>query len=356
MIISRTPFRISFFGGGTDYPAWYHEHGGAVLGTTIDKYCYISCRYLPPFFDHHSQVVYSKVETVKSNAQIEHRAVRGALRFMEIDEGVDIHYVGDLPARTGLGSSSSFTVGLLHALFALKRTMPTKSELAATAIHVEQEVLKEHVGCQDQVLASCGGFVRVDFPVQPKGYEFHLTPVIVGRERLEQLQDHLLLYFTGISRIASEIAKEQLTRMGHHRRELSMMQRMVGQAVALVTGTRPLSEFGELLHESWMLKRSLSPRISSSAIDEIYAQARQAGAIGGKILGAGGGGFMLLFARPDDHPAIQARLRGLLRVPFRFEQSGSRIILYEPGEAREWERQPLRETVEPRAKLAAQPA
>jgi len=335
MIISRTPFRISFFGGGTDYPVWYREHGGAVLATTIDKYCYISCRYLPPFFDHRSRIVYSKVETVKSNDQIEHPAVRGALQYMGIQEGVEIHHDADLPARAGLGSSSSFTVGLLHALVALQGMMPTKLRLATEAIRVEQRVLKEHVGCQDQVLAAFGGFVRIDFHGGDR--EFDVVPVIMSRERLQELQDHLLLYFTGTSRIASEVAKDQIARMSHNGQQLSVMRQMVDHALAILTGGEPLAELGGLLHESWMLKRSLSSRISAPVIDEIYEEARRAGAMGGKLLGAGGGGFMLLFAKPEDHRRIQERLTNLLCVPFRFEQMGSQIVVFEPNAP--WEEQ-----------------
>ena len=330
MIISRTPYRISFFGGGTDYPVWYRQQGGAVLATTIDKYCYIFCRYLPPFFENKSRIVYSKVENVQDNSEIEHPAVRGTLAHMEIAEGVEIQHHGDLPARSGLGSSSSFTVGLLHALFALKGKMPAKTELAAKAIHVEQQVLNEHVGCQDQVLAAHGGFLRVEFPADAEGDVFRVSPIIVTQSRLRELQEHLLLYFTGLSRIASHVAKEQIERANDNHKALTVMRQMVGEATTMVTGTRPLQEFGELLHESWMLKRSLSPNVSSPFIDEIYEAARSAGAIGGKLLGAGGGGFVLLFAKPEDQPRIRERLKSLLRVPFRFEKSGSQIILYEP--------------------------
>ena len=330
MIISRTPFRVSLFGGGTDYPGWFHEHGGAVLGTAIDKYCYISCRYLPPFFSHRSRIVYAKVENVASNAEIEHPAVRGVLQYLQMDDGLEIHHDGDLPARSGLGSSSSFTVGLLQTLHALKGMMPTKMQLATSAIHVEQEILKEHVGCQDQIIAAFGGLLRIDFSAQAGNGTFHVTPVIMHRQRLQELQDHLLLYFTGFSRIASEIAKEQTARTWENRQALSVMQQMVDEAMTIVTGHGPLTALGELLHESWMLKRNLSAKVSSAAIDEIYEAARRAGAVGGKLLGAGGGGFMLLFAPPAAHPRVRERLKTLLHVPFRFESSGSQIIVYEP--------------------------
>ncbi|MBI3616039.1 MAG: kinase [Candidatus Omnitrophica bacterium] len=330
MIISRTPFRVSFFGGGTDYPIWYREHGGAVLAATIDKYCYITCRCLPPFFAYRSRIVYSKVETVAANHQIKHRAVRGILGYLNIEEGVEIHHDGDLPGRSGLGSSSSFTVGLLHALFALKRTMLTKDRLAKTAIHVEQSVLRENVGDQDQVLASYGGFVRIEFRPNAEEGDFQVAPVILPSERRRVFQDHLLLFYTGISRTASEVVQEQLMRTEENRPSLHLIRQMVDEALTLITGNGPLEDFGKLLHESWLLKKGLSSRISTSQIDEIYDEARRAGAIGGKLLGAGGGGFILLFAKPGDHLRIKQRLKSLLHVPFRLESHGSQILHYDP--------------------------
>ncbi len=330
MIISRTPFRISFFGGGTDYPVWYRENGGAVLATTIDKYCYISCRYLPPFFEHRHRIVYSKVENVRDISEIKHPAVRAVLEYMEIKEGVEVHHDGDLPARTGMGSSSSFTVGLLHSCYALKGIMPSKHQLAREAIHIERDVLKENVGSQDQVLTAIGGFNRIEFTTEE---EFIVTPVTITRERLEKLQDHLMLYFTGFSRIASDVAKAQIENTSNKKRELNLMQGMVDEALEILNGGGDIKDFGRLLHEAWMIKRGLSNRITNSHIDEIYEAARSAGAIGGKLLGAGGGGFMLLFARPEDQPFIERRLRGLLRVPFRFERQGSQIVVYEPDMA-----------------------
>ena len=329
MIISRTPFRVSFFGGGTDYPVWYQECGGAVLATTIDKYCYITCRYLPPFFEHKTRVAYSKIERVKSNGEIEHPAVRGVLEYLKIEHGVEIHHDGDLPARTGLGSRSSFTVGLLDALRALKQTMTTKMDLAKDAIKVEQDILKENVGCQDQVIAAYGGLSRIDFL---PNHDIHVTPIILSRERLHDLQSHLLLYFTGFSRYASEIAGEQITVTKERKKELAAMYKMVEEGVSILSRTGDIAEFGSLLRETWLLKRSLTSKISSPVIDEIYEAAEKAGAIGGKLLGAGGGGFMLLFAKPEDHPRIKERLRGLLHVPFSFETMGSQIIFYQPGQ------------------------
>jgi len=326
MIISRTPFRISFFGGGTDYPVWFKEHGGAVLATTIDKYCYISCRYLPPFFEHKTRIAYSRIEQAKTNDEIKHPAVRGVLQYMGITDGLEIHHDGDLPARTGLGSSSSFTVGLLHSLYALQHTMPSKAELARAAIHVEQNVLQESVGCQDQVLAAHGGLCRLSF--SPSG-DIGYTALVMKPERLADFQDHLLLYFTGFSRTASDIAKEQIEKTKQRRVELFAMLQMVQEGMSVLTGNHDLSEFGELLHEAWMVKRGLTAKITTPLIDQIYDAARTAGALGGKLLGAGGGGFMLFFAEPAVHHKIHAALPGLLRVPFRFEGLGSQIVFYQ---------------------------
>jgi D-glycero-alpha-D-manno-heptose-7-phosphate kinase len=330
MIITRTPFRMSFFGGGTDYPAWFREHGGAVLATTLDKYCYISCRYLPPFFEHRSRIVYSRIENVRSNSEIEHPAARGVLELLGVQDGIEIHHDGDLPAKTGLGSSSAFTVGLLHAVKALRGVMPTKMELAQQAIHLEQDVLRESVGCQDQVLAAFGGLVRVDFD---RDGEIHVAPIVLTSERLEDFQRHLLLFFTGFSRIASEIAEEQIRLTGQLKTELSCLFQMVQEAQSTLCGDRDIAEVGRLLHESWMVKRGLTSKIAPAAIDDIYTTARAAGAIGGKLMGAGGGGFMVLFARPADHARLREALRGLLEVPFRFDRSGSEVIVYQPDPA-----------------------
>ncbi|HUR37930.1 MAG TPA: kinase [Planctomycetota bacterium] len=326
MIITRTPFRISFFGGGTDYPAWYREHGGAVLATSINKYCYISVRYLPQFFDYKSRIVYSKVELVKDSEEVQHPSVRAALKFLGINEGIEIHHDGDLPARTGLGSSSTFTVGLLHALYALRGRMASKMQLARDAIHLEHDLLQETVGAQDQVITAHGGLNRLDFSPDDT---FSVSPLILKKDRLVGLQSHCMLIFTGFTRIASEIAAEQVKKTPQHQPELQQMYQMVDQATKILTGDGDLSEFGKLLHENWQLKRRLSSRVSTAEIDGIYEAGRAAGALGGKILGAGGGGFLLLFARPEDQPKIAAKLDKFLHVPFRFETLGSQIIHYE---------------------------
>ena len=326
MIITRTPFRISFFGGGTDYPVWYEKNSGAVLSATIDKYCYISCRYLPPFFEHRSRVVWSKIESVKHIDEIEHPAVREILKFTGMREGVEIHHDADLPARSGLGSSSSFVVGLLHAIHALKGRLVTKRQLALDAIHVEQERLKENVGCQDQAAAAFGGFNKVEFG-GPQKIAVH--PVTLSPAKLTAFQDHLAVFFTGFSRNASEIAKEQIANTDKNHRELSAMRQMVDEATAILNhSSGNLDDFGKLLHESWQLKRTLASNITNPAIDEIYRAAREAGALGGKLLGAGGGGFLLFFVKPEHQRGVRERLKDLLYVPVRFENLGSQIIYY----------------------------
>lgn len=328
MIISRTPYRLSFFGGGTDYPAWYEKHGGAVLSTTIDKYCYINCRFLPPFFEHKNRIVYSKIELVQNVDDIQHPAVRAALKFMKIEEGLEIHHDGDLPARTGTGSSSAFSVGLIHALYALKETMVTKKQLAVDAIEIERNLLKENVGSQDQIAAAFGGLNKIIFR---QDGSFTVEPVIMEGSRFLAFQDHLMLFFTGFSRYASEVAKKQIENMGEKNAVLLSMQQMVGQGLDILNGKGELAEFGKLLHESWMLKRSLAEGVSTPQIDEIYETARSAGAIGGKLIGAGGGGFVLLFARPEDHKIIREKLKKLIVVPIRFEMNGSQIVFYRPN-------------------------
>jgi D-glycero-alpha-D-manno-heptose-7-phosphate kinase len=329
MIITRTPFRISFFGGGTDYPTWYREHGGAVLATTIDKYCYITCRHLPPFFEHKHRIVYSYIENVKTIEEIQHPAVKAALSWAGIETGLEIHHDGDLPARSGLGSSSSFTVGLVHALQGLRGQLATKEGLARDAIHIEQDLIGENVGSQDQVSAAYGGFNRIEF--RPGG-AINVAPVILSAPRKESLRSHLMLCFTGVSRIASDIAKSKIDNLKNRVTELKLMHEHVDAAISILqTPSTPIEEFGYLLDQNWQLKRSLSDRVSTPHIDDLYSEAKKAGALGGKILGAGGGGFLLLFARPEDQPAIRKRLNGLVHVPFNFDDSGSRVVLYQPN-------------------------
>jgi D-glycero-alpha-D-manno-heptose-7-phosphate kinase len=325
MIISRTPFRISFFGGGTDYPVWYKENSGAVLSTTIDKYCYLTVRYLPPFFLHKHRIVYSIIENVKYVSEIQHPAVRALLEFCKIDKGMEIHHNGDLPARSGLGSSSSFTVGLLHSLYALKGSIVSKCQLAKEAIKVEREILRENVGSQDQVAVAYGGFNKIIFD---KDDHFRVEPVTLHKEKLQQLQNHLMLIFTGLSRTASEVAEEQINNTPHKKKDLAAIQETVEEAVKILSQDRDIKEFGKLLHESWKIKKSLTKKITNLTIDNIYDKALRSGAVGGKLLGAGGGGFILLFVPPERQADVKEALRELLEVKFCFENAGSQIVYY----------------------------
>lgn len=326
MIISRTPYRISFFGGGTDYHTWYQIHGSAVLSTTINHYCYLHCRNLAPFFEHKTRVVWSKIEEVLQHSDIQHPAVRAVFEYLQINQGVEINHQGDLPARSGLGSSSAFTVGLLHAMYALRGMMSSKRELACEAIHIERDILKENVGVQDQIATAYGGLNKI---IVHPDRSFDVTPVVIRPERTEELHNHLLLFFTGVSRTASDIAADKIKSIPDKTRELHTMRQMVDEAQQILCGENDITEFGELLHEAWMLKRQLSSKVSPAYIDEIYAKARAAGAIGGKLLGAGGGGFMLFFVKPEDKLKVCDALDDLLLVPFNFESSGSQIIFYD---------------------------
>lgn len=329
MIISRTPFRISFFGGGTDYPAWYRMHGGVVLATTIDKYCYISCRYLPPFFNHRYRIVYSRIENVQEISQIEHPAVKAVLDCMKCVRGLEIHHDGDLPARSGLGSSSSFTVGLVNTLNALDGRHISREALASQAIDIEQNVIGEAVGSQDQVSAAFGGFNRIEFK---RDDSFSVDPVVIPKVRLKQLEGSLMLFFTGFSRIASDIAKSKIQNFSQREKELHRIREMVDEAMQILrNGNIDLEHFGQLLDESWKCKRSLSDKVSTEEIDAIYAEAKAAGAIGGKLLGAGGGGFLLLFVPPERQAAVGQKLSRLIHVPFSFENAGSKIVVYQPN-------------------------
>jgi D-glycero-alpha-D-manno-heptose-7-phosphate kinase len=329
MIISRTPFRISFFGGGTDYPAWYRKHGGAVLATTIDKYCYLTCRYLPPFFEHRFRLVYSKMENCKTIDEIEHPAVREVLRYLNIDRGMEIHHDADLPARSGMGSSSAFTVGLLHALRALTGHMRSKHQLAMESIELEQEILKETVGSQDQVSAAYGGFNYITF--FPNG-EISVRPMTIARERVKELNAHLMLFYTGIKRTASSVAESYVSEIDGKKRQLRLMRQLVDESLAILNSGQDITAFGELLHEAWQAKRSLSGQVSNAQVDDLYDRARAAGAIGGKLTGAGGGGFLLLFVPSDLQPQVREKLSNLIYVPFKFEYSGSQIIFYDAQE------------------------
>ena len=326
MIITRTPFRISFFGGGTDYPEWYRENGGAVLSTTINKYCYINCRYLPPFFDMKYLIRYSAREETKTIDEIKHPSVKACLNYLNLEKGIELVHTSDIPARSGIGSSSSFTVGLLSSLYALKGQMKTKRQLARDAIHVEQNLIKENVGSQDQVAVSFGGLNKIEFGGET---DFYVSPVTIDNGKIDTFQNHLMLFFTGFSRNASEIALEQLKKLPDKKYELTTMRQMVDQAITILNGnSNYINDFGKLLHEAWLLKRSLTHLITTDTIDDIYEAARRSGALGGKLLGAGGGGFMLLFVPPANQQRVRYALKKILYVPFRFENLGSQVVLY----------------------------
>ena len=345
MIISRTPYRISFFGGGTDYPSWYRQHGGAVLATTIDKYCYISVRQLPPFFEHRFRVVYSKIENCSDVSEITHPGVRGVLQYLNISNGLEIHHDGDLPARSGMGSSSAFTVGLLNAMYASQGQMPGKRQLALTSIRIEQDLINETVGSQDQVQAAYGGLNYITFHADD---EFSVRPVALRRERVQEFNAHLMLFYTGIKRTAADIAQSYVNDIGNKKQELRITKDLVKEGLDILTSDQDLVAFGELMHEAWQIKRKFSDKVSNAEVDTLYQQAKEAGAVGGKLTGAGGGGFLLLFVSPDRQAAVRQKLHHFIHVPFRFSFSGSQIIFFEPEQDYSAEeRQRAEQTLQP---------
>ncbi|GAB6054619.1 galactokinase [Magnetospira thiophila] len=321
----QVPFRISFFGGGTDYPAWYRKEGGAVLSTTIDKYCYISCRFLPPFFKERHRVVWSQVENIDSIEDIKHPVVRKALNFLGYDDsvGLEIHHQADLPARAGMGSSSAFSVGMLKALKALKGQSTNALELAHEAVDFEQNYLQEDVGSQDQVAAACGGFNQITFSSDDT---ITLTPVDTDRDRIDLLNDHMMLVYTGISRFAPAVAKQVIANLDNRREVMREVASLVPQGLDIVQGDGDIREFGHLLDHAWKLKRQTADVVSNDAIDQIYATARKAGALGGKLLGAGAGGFLLIFAEPDVQPMVHRALEKFLCFSFRFKRRGASLL------------------------------
>lgn len=326
MIITKTPFRMSFFGGGTDMPAFFNEHGGAVLSTTFDKYCYVTVRHLPPFFDYTSELVYSRIERVDSIEKIEHPLVRNCIKFLDMHE-LRVNYESDLPARTGLGTSSSFAVGLLNAFYALKGKHASKKQLADEAIYVERELCKESGGWQDQIAAAFGGFNRIDF--KDNGYK--VSPIIISPGRKQRLNDNLLLFFTGFSRFSSEIQKSTEAAIKDKTAQLREMLALVNEAQeVLVNDKSDLDDFGRLLDTTWRLKRQTGAKISTGSIDELYEKGIKAGALGGKLLGAGGGGFLVFYVQPEKRQAVLAAMRDLLHVPFAFENGGTQVLYYAP--------------------------
>ncbi len=328
MIITKTPFRMSFFGGGTDIKEFYEEYGGSVISTTFDKYCYVNVRHLPRFFEYSNAVVYSKIEKVARVEEIEHPLVREAMKFLDMHE-INITYDADLPARSGLGTSSSFAVGLLYAFYALKGKYVGKEKLAKDAIYVERVLCREAGGIQDQIATAFGGLNRINFGRE----EFKVSPVIISNERKRELNDNLMLFFTGFSRYAGEISRSQVASTREKHKELQEMLGLVNEAEkVLVDKTNKLEEFGRLLDYTWSIKRGITKEITNEGIDRLYKRAKEAGAVGGKLLGAGGGGFLLFYVEKEKQAKVKEDLSDLLYVPFAFENDGTQILYYKPEE------------------------
>lgn len=326
MIISKTPFRMSFFGGGTDMPAFFNEHGGAVISTTFDKYCYVNVRHLPPFMPYYSELVYSRIERVNHIDEIEHPAIREAMRMLDIHE-IRLTYEGDLPARTGLGTSSTFAVGMLHAFYALKGKYADKRKLAEDAIILERERCKESGGWQDQIAAAYGGLNRIDFGDN----SFKVSPIIIHPDRKKLLNDNLMLFFTDISRFSSEIQKDTMSLQHDKTRQLKELLSLVNDAQTILEDKHSdMNDFGRLLDHTWKLKRDTGSKISNNEIDDLYQRGLKAGALGGKLLGAGGGGFLLFYVEKDKQQHVINELDELMHVPFELENEGSTIIHYNP--------------------------
>ena len=324
MIISRAPVRISFFGGGTDYPEYFMQEGGAVLATAIDKFSYVTASpFLSHLFDYSMRISYRKVEIIKEVHGIEHNVFRECLKLCNFERDIELHNCADLPAFTGLGSSSAFTVSLLHALHSFKGEFLRPHELAYEAIHVERNILKDNVGCQDQVLAAFGGFNLVEFRTEK---DIVVNRVPLSPQQIADFESHLFLVFTGIKRKASDVVAHQLKRVGQNTPSLRAMRQMVYEGHDILLSKRPLQQFGELLHQAWEAKRGLDGCISNPEIDEIYDTGRKAGAWGGKLLGAGGGGFMLFFAPPDAHPKLRKVFEGRQLLNIKINAPGSQII------------------------------
>lgn len=328
MIVTKTPFRLSFFGGGTDYRPWFEKKGGLIIAAAMARYCYLSVRKLPPFFDHKSRVVYSKIESVSDHSEIVHPSVRHCLEFLNFNQGVEIHHDGDLPARSGIGSSSSFTVGLLNALCSLKYEMKSADQLAADAIHVEQNLIKEDVGIQDQIMAAHGGLKIIKMG---PGNDYTVTPLILPPDYLKALEDHILLGFSGISRFSMKFAKAQIDNInnGSSEQRLIEIQSLAEEALELFKKQANLENIGTLLDKSWKMKRQLTQGMSNDTIDDIYEIAKNKGAFGGKLMGAGGGGFFALLAPPYRHEAIKSALKDVkVWVPFKIDKSGAQIVFH----------------------------
>ena len=326
MIITKTPFRMSFFGGGTDMESFFKENGGSVLSTTFDKYCYVNVRHLPRFFDYSTELSYSKTERVTSIDAIEHPAIRNAMKMLDMHE-IRLTYEADLPARSGLGTSSSFAVGMLNAFYALKGKYASKKQLADEAIYLERVLCNEAGGWQDQIAASFGGFNRIDFNAD--GYTVH--PVIVSPERKQQLNNNLMMFFTGFTRFSSEIQKANKLDDDSKTKQLKQMLTLVDEAESILTDqSKDLDDFGRLLDVTWKLKRQTGKSVSTSNIDNLYDKGISAGALGGKLLGAGGGGFLVFYVTQEKQAAVKEAMKDLLYIPFKFEDSGTQVIYYGP--------------------------
>lgn len=327
MIITKTPFRMSFFGGGTDIEDYFKENDGAVLSTTFDKYCYVNVRHLPRFFDYSTELSYSKTERVTDVNDIQHPAIREAMKMLNMHE-VRLTYEADLPARSGLGTSSSFAVGMLNAFYALKGKYADKKKLADEAIYLERVLCNEAGGWQDQITASFGGFNRINFG--PDGYE--VLPVIISPERKKQLNDNLLMFFTGFTRFSSDVQKANAASGPVDKKiMLKNMYDLVDDAEQVLTDkTRDLDDFGRLLDTTWKLKRQTGSSVSTNSIDGLYARGIEAGALGGKLLGAGGGGFLVFYVQPEKHETVKKAMSDLMYIPFKFEDGGTRVIHYSP--------------------------
>lgn len=325
MIITKTPFRMSFFGGGTDMPEFFREHGGAVISTSFDKYCYVNVRHLPPFFDYHTELSYAKIERVVEVDEIEHPAIREAMRMLDMHD-IRLTYEADLPARTGLGTSSSFAVGMLNAFYALKGKYADKKRLSDEAIYLERVLCKESGGWQDQIAAAYGGLNRINF----HGDSYEVRPIIISPERKRQLNKNLMLFFTGFTRFSSEIQQSSKS-MEEKTAQLLDMYAIVDEAEKVLEDKyADLDDFGRLLDKSWRLKKQTGNKVSTGSIDELYEKALAAGALGGKLLGAGGGGFLLFYVPEDKQPAVMKVMDKLMHVPFEFENGGTRVIHYTP--------------------------
>ena len=326
MIITKTPFRMSFFGGGTDMESFFMENGGAVLSTTFDKYCYVNVRHLPRFFDYSTELSYAKIERVTDVNHIQHPAIREAMKMLDMHE-IRLTYEADLPARSGLGTSSSFAVGMINAFYALKGKYADKKKLADAAIYLERELCKEAGGWQDQIAASYGGFNRINF--NSDGYE--VLPLIINPERKRQLNNNLMMFFTGFTRFSSDVQKANASNKADKVNQLKEMLALVDEAEkVLVDKQSDLDEFGRLLDHTWRIKRKTGNTVSTNSIDELYDKGLKAGALGGKLLGAGGGGFLVFYVEPDKQEKVKKAMEDLLYIPFEFEDGGTRVIHYSP--------------------------